>query len=289
MLEETEQYLAQVLDKVALALPTWRVQVQKMKAIYLVLNQCSFDVTEKCLIAEVWCPVRDLTQVQDALRQGSVSGSVSSSWACLVSSCPCTRGCSVYPCPCSGAAQCPRVRSCSVFPCPRAWVSWCPTSSCQGFLGVLMSSCQALFYVSMSLLWGCSVSPCPHARGRLVSLCHLIMVGHVPGWGWVPGTGSRCWAGGAGGWCQEGGCCGVDARVRFRVLFPQYQSGSSVECFVQRIPTSESPPTLIRTNKFTTGFQSIVDAYGVASYQEVNPGKAPWHPLRPGAERGHLV
>ncbi|KAK2520449.1 V-type proton ATPase 116 kDa subunit a 3 [Columba livia] len=121
VLEETEQYLAQVLDKVVVALPTWRVQVQKMKAIYLVLNQCSFDVTEKCLIAEVWCPVRDLTQVQDALRQGS------------------------------------------------------------------------------------------------------------------------------------------------------YTSGSSVECFVQRVPTSESPPTLIRTNKFTAGFQSIVDAYGVASYQEVNP------------------
>ncbi|NXG41437.1 VPP3 ATPase, partial [Psilopogon haemacephalus] len=121
VLEETEQYLAQVLDKVVLALPTWKVQVQKMKAIYLILNQCSFDVTEKCLIAEVWCPVRDLTQVQDALRQGS------------------------------------------------------------------------------------------------------------------------------------------------------YKSGSSVECFVQRIPTSQRPPTLIRTNKFTAGFQSIVDAYGVASYQEVNP------------------
>uniref|UniRef100_A0A674H3A6 V-type proton ATPase subunit a n=1 Tax=Taeniopygia guttata TaxID=59729 RepID=A0A674H3A6_TAEGU len=120
-LEETEKYLAEVLDKVAQVLPTWRVQVQKMKAIYLVLNQCSFDVTKKCLIAEVWCPVRDLTQVQDALRQGS------------------------------------------------------------------------------------------------------------------------------------------------------YQSGSSVECFVQRVPTTESPPTLIRTNKFTAGFQSIVDAYGVASYQEVNP------------------
>uniref|UniRef100_A0A669QEB4 V-type proton ATPase subunit a n=1 Tax=Phasianus colchicus TaxID=9054 RepID=A0A669QEB4_PHACC len=115
VLEETEQYLAQVLDKVVLALPSWRVQVQKMKAIYLVLNQCSLDVTEKCLIAEVWCPVQDLTQVQEALRQGSV------------------------------------------------------------------------------------------------------------------------------------------------------------RCFVQRIPTLESPPTLIRTNKFTAGFQSIVDAYGVASYQEVNP------------------
>ncbi|XP_024079239.1 V-type proton ATPase 116 kDa subunit a-like, partial [Terrapene carolina triunguis] len=50
-----------------------------------------------------------------------------------------------------------------------------------------------------------------------------------------------------------------------------HKSGSGVESFVHRIPSSESPPTLIRTNKFTAGFQSIVDAYGVASYQEVNP------------------
>lgn len=118
MLEESEQYLAQVLDKVVLALPTWRVQVQKMKAIYLVLNQCSLDVTEKCLIAEVWCPVRDLTQVQDALRQGSVGARCGG--GCLVAPCPSARACLVAPCPCarnSLVAPCPRARGSTVSLC----------------------------------------------------------------------------------------------------------------------------------------------------------------------------
>ncbi|KFV63261.1 V-type proton ATPase 116 kDa subunit a isoform 1 [Dryobates pubescens] len=46
-------------------------KVRKMKAIYHTLNLCNIDVTQKCLIAEVWCPVADLDSIQFALRRGT--------------------------------------------------------------------------------------------------------------------------------------------------------------------------------------------------------------------------
>ncbi|XP_063000449.1 V-type proton ATPase 116 kDa subunit a 2 [Elgaria multicarinata webbii] len=121
VLHKTEDYLRQVLCKASESIYTWDVQVKKMKAIYHVLNLCSFDVTNKCLIAEVWCPVADLPNMRRALEEGSRT------------------------------------------------------------------------------------------------------------------------------------------------------SGASVPSFMNTIPTKETPPTLIRTNKFTSGFQNIVDAYGIGSYREVNP------------------
>ncbi|XP_018580171.1 V-type proton ATPase 116 kDa subunit a isoform X2 [Anoplophora glabripennis] len=48
--------------------------------------------------------------------------------------------------------------------------------------------------------------------------------------------------------------------------------GSSIPSFLNVISNTDEPPTFYRTNKFTRGFQNLIDAYGVASYREVNPG-----------------
>ncbi|XP_035742943.1 V-type proton ATPase 116 kDa subunit a1-like isoform X1 [Vespa mandarinia] len=47
--------------------------------------------------------------------------------------------------------------------------------------------------------------------------------------------------------------------------------GSSIPSFLNVIQTDEDPPTFNRTNKFTRGFQNLIDAYGIASYREANP------------------
>jgi V-type H+-transporting ATPase subunit a len=50
------------------------------------------------------------------------------------------------------------------------------------------------------------------------------------------------------------------------------RAGLSVPTIVNQIMTSKTPPTYNKTNKFTEGFQTIINAYGTAKYTEVNPG-----------------
>ena len=50
------------------------------------------------------------------------------------------------------------------------------------------------------------------------------------------------------------------------------RAGLSVPTIVNQIKTNKTPPTYNRTNRFTEGFQTIINAYGTAKYQEVNPG-----------------
>jgi V-type H+-transporting ATPase subunit a len=50
------------------------------------------------------------------------------------------------------------------------------------------------------------------------------------------------------------------------------RAGLTLPTIVNRIRTNKTPPTFIRTNKFTEGFQNIVEAYGIPKYSESNPG-----------------
>ena len=49
------------------------------------------------------------------------------------------------------------------------------------------------------------------------------------------------------------------------------RANSAVGTVFQPIVTYEMPPTHHETNKFLSGFQGIVDAYGIARYREANP------------------
>ncbi|KAI8767298.1 V-type proton ATPase 116 kDa subunit a isoform 1 [Biomphalaria glabrata] len=121
VLGQTQDHRHRVLVAAAKNIKVWFIKVRKIKAIYHTLNMFNLDVTQKCLIAECWCPVSDLDRIQHALRRGTE------------------------------------------------------------------------------------------------------------------------------------------------------RSGSSVPCIINRMQTHMVPPTYNRCNKFTQGFQNIVDAYGVAAYREVNP------------------
>uniref|UniRef100_A0A665SUI5 V-type proton ATPase subunit a n=1 Tax=Echeneis naucrates TaxID=173247 RepID=A0A665SUI5_ECHNA len=71
VLNQTEDHRQRVLQAAAKTVRVWFIKVRKMKAIYHTLNLCNIDVTQKCLIAEVWCPISDMDSIQFALRRGT--------------------------------------------------------------------------------------------------------------------------------------------------------------------------------------------------------------------------
>uniref|UniRef100_A0A665TFD9 V-type proton ATPase subunit a n=1 Tax=Echeneis naucrates TaxID=173247 RepID=A0A665TFD9_ECHNA len=88
VLSQTEAFLQQLLMRAVAVLPQWKVRVQKCKAVQMVLNLCSPSVTDKCLIAEAWCPVAKLPELQSALREGGSGSGVDSFYNRLPSSTP---------------------------------------------------------------------------------------------------------------------------------------------------------------------------------------------------------
>ncbi|CAH1405962.1 unnamed protein product [Nezara viridula] len=47
--------------------------------------------------------------------------------------------------------------------------------------------------------------------------------------------------------------------------------GGEIKPIIFRLHYKEPPPTYFRLNKFTIGFQNIINAYGIANYKELNP------------------
>ncbi|KAI6038419.1 V-type ATPase, V0 complex, 116kDa subunit family [Pisolithus marmoratus] len=72
----------------------------------------------------------------------------------------------------------------------------------------------------------------------------------------------------AAGWCPTRDLIIIQTALRRATE----ESGTNVVPILHELPTNKTPPTFVRTNKFTEGFQAIMDSYGIATYQEVNPG-----------------
>ncbi|XP_019457808.1 PREDICTED: V-type proton ATPase subunit a1 [Lupinus angustifolius] len=69
------------------------------------------------------------------------------------------------------------------------------------------------------------------------------------------------------------GWCPIFAKTQIQEALQRasFDSSSQVGIIFHPMDSVESPPTYFRTNIFTSPYQEIVDAYGVARYQEANP------------------
>jgi vacuolar-type H+-ATPase subunit I/STV1 len=77
VIRSTKDYRYTKLKSIANAIDLWESHVQREKAVFHTLNLFNYDVTNKCLIAEGWCPTIMLPEVREALRRGTAKSGAS--------------------------------------------------------------------------------------------------------------------------------------------------------------------------------------------------------------------
>jgi V-type H+-transporting ATPase subunit a len=68
-------------------------------------------------------------------------------------------------------------------------------------------------------------------------------------------------------WCPTSELDAVRAAMRTGTV----KSGSTIPNIMEVMRHKKTPPTYNKTNKFTIGYQNLIDSYGICSYQEANP------------------
>jgi V-type H+-transporting ATPase subunit a len=73
VLDQSLNLRKSLLKNAAQNLKTWSTKVFKMKSVYHTMNLFNLEVNQKCLIAECWAPINELTRIKLALDKGTVS------------------------------------------------------------------------------------------------------------------------------------------------------------------------------------------------------------------------
>lgn len=72
VLDQSMSLRKSLLQNAALSTRKWFNRVCKMKAVYHTMNLFNIELNQKCLIAECWVPLKELSRVKQALDKGMV-------------------------------------------------------------------------------------------------------------------------------------------------------------------------------------------------------------------------
>ncbi|XP_013418907.1 V-type proton ATPase 116 kDa subunit a-like [Lingula anatina] len=289
VLGQTQDHRHRVLVAAAKNIKNWFVKVKKIKAIYHTLNMFNLDVTQKCLIAECWCPVAELDKIQLALRRGTDRSG--SSVPSILNRMTTKEAPPTYhkTNKFTGAFQSiidaygvntygemnPTPYTIITFPFLFSLMFGDAGHGFVMFLFALVLVIKEKQIMASKLddeVLGQTqdhrhrvlVAAAKNIKNWFVKVKKIKAIYHTLNMFNLDVT-QKCLI--AECWCPV---AELD-KIQLALRRGTDRSGSSVPSILNRMTTKEAPPTYHKTNKFTGAFQSIIDAYGVNTYGEMNP------------------